>query len=251
MANTFRYLAITTLGCINLISPMSLSWAEVYKTIKADGSVVYTDNPNIAYQYAQSTQQLKVLDQLGRNAPPATQNTQSLATQAPIAETTKQTVENEMVEAVVNTNNGINANNQPLSAPIVKVSQRGDYQLTLLSPAPNMAYRRVVQPIAVDVQLRPRLRAGDRLVYRLNGKHLSTSQEHQVAIETDTLDPNTYTLTVEVENIKGEVVASTSRQLQILPNNIAIQKQRKAMAEAKKAYDALPWYKKIKININL
>jgi hypothetical protein len=56
---------------------------------------------------------------------------------------------------------------------------------------------------------------------------------------------------VNLENVKGQVIATSSQTINILPNNGVLRRQRQAAAAAKAAYDALPWYKKLSINVNL
>lgn len=227
---------VTTFGWLTLTSH-----AEIYKAVAADGRIVYTDNANKALEVSQNPQQITVLDKLTATTPASVQAVNSTATVAP-------TVIGSGTDA---TTTPVLPSVQPLTPARVNVSQRGDYRLHIVSPMPEMVYRRVVQPIDVQVSVSPALKAGDRLVYLVNGKHFATTAERQIRIPTDDYNPEKYLLTVHIENIKGDVIATAEQPFYILANNFAIQQQRKAAAEAKAAYDKLPWYKKIKININL
>lgn len=221
----------------------NLAHAEIYKTVTSDGKVVYTDNANKAYQYNNDTTQIQILDNLNSQKSQATvQSTVQTATiNQPIVSATQTTVVNS------------DTVNQADGSPAISTPMSTSYQLTIIKPEADMVYRRPAD-IVVEVSTRPSLQAGDRIVYRINGKHIATTQAMTYNISSLAYMPERYTLSVEVENAKGQVIASQSRDFQLLGNNFAIQKKRKALAEAKakqKLYDSLPWYKKIAVNLNL
>lgn len=214
----------------------NLAMAEVYRTTTADGQVVYTDNVNSAYQYNNDTSQLAILD--------AYQHIKQAENQA---QTTMSATQPNTVMPNSETNSVV-VNTQQMS-----VTPEGFYWLDIVMPDEKMVYRRP-NDIVVKVESKPALQRGDRFVYRINGKHIATTQESEYNISSMDYTPEKYTLTVQIENAKGKVVNEISQDFHLLANNFAIKQKRKAEAEKKaqqEAYDKLPWYKKIAYNINI
>ena len=230
---------ISTVVGLSLLT--ALSHAQIYKSVTPDGQVVYTDNANTAFEVGKSSNNFMVLDKLA-----TVQATQSATTStSPSANATSLTASPQ-----VNGDTSPTATSSDNTSTI-RSSETGDYRLTIIHPEPEMAYRRVTQTIDVEVATSPALKTGDRFVYSINGKHIATTADNQIKIATDQYNPGEYQLTVKIENIKGDIIATAERPFYILSNNFAIQKQRKALAKAKADYEKLPWYKKMKINITL
>lgn len=236
----------TTITLLTVLT-LSVGHAEIYKSVTPDGRVVYTDNADNAYKASQDTQKIVVLDKINPIAPTVAQTTATIPTSPstnPIivasetAITQNQPLNQQMVE-------------QQLRSRTIRESQQGDYRLVINTPSKEMAYRRVIQNIEVEVTASPSLKVGDRFVYAINGEHLATTSDSKISLPTDKYNPEKYLLTVKIENIKGDIIATAEQPFYILSNNFAIQNQRKALAKAKADYDKLPWYKKLKININL
>lgn len=208
----------------------NVSMAEVYRTITADGQVVYTDNVNSAYQYNNDTSQLAILD--------AYQHIKQAQNPTPATTTSAPSVEQK---------------NQQVSTDNIPVTPENFYQFNIVIPDEKMVYRRP-NDIVVKVTTSPSLQRGDRFVYRINGKHIATTQDNEYKISSLEYIPEKYTLTVQIENGKGRVIHEKHQDFYLLANNIPIKQKRKAEAEAKakkEAYDKLPWYKKIGYNINI
>jgi len=93
--------------------------------------------------------------------------------------------------------------------------------------------------------LTPSLKTGDRIVFQLNNQTLATIKDTSYTIATTTLDPNPYAITVNVENVLGEVIAQDTRAITLISNNVLYQKKRKAIAQIQKKKANQPWYKKI------
>lgn len=206
-------------ACLLLAWPVQ---SAVYRSVDANGNVVYTDNPTSAYNHSQDSQKITLMDALSSenranvlNQPVSTPNT--------LPEVRGQT---------------------STSSASPRISQRGDYQLSIQSPVVDMVYRRPAQSIDIVVNVSPDLKAGDRLIYRINGKHVATTQDTQYQISTMDFLPERYTLTVELQNVKGDVLVSDSRAFYVLQNNTIIRKKRQAAAQ-QAAYDRLPWYQKM------
>ena len=238
--SSLRY-SFTLTAVVLLLSP--LSHAEVYKTTTSEGQVVYTDNINTAYQYNKNSKNISVLDKL--------------STQSQVSSTTNQstTTSNNLNNEVDNAASTATDNRLPyrlgdsltdrLSTQSISATQQGDYILNIVSPEAGQTLRRGSQPIKINVALTPSLKTGDRIVFQLNNQTLATIKDTSYTIATTTLDPNPYTITVGVENILGEVIAQDTRAINLISNNVLYQKQRKAIAQAKKKKANQPWYKKI------
>lgn len=209
----------------------NVSMAQIFRTVTADGQVVYTDNADSAYKYNNDVSKMAILDNI--QSPSETQKTNTAEGQAS-SELGQNTV-------TMSPNNTF----QP--------TEIGFYDLSIITPDTKMVYRRP-NDIRVQVETKPTLQAGDRFVYRINGKHIATTQENTYDISSLNYMPEKYTLTVQIENGKGKIIAEKSQEFHLLTNNFAIRQKRKAQAEAKakkEAYDKLPWYKKIGYNINI
>ena len=220
-----------------------LSHAEVYKTTTSDGQVVYTDNINTAYQYNKNSKNISVLDKL-----PSQSQVSSTTTQPA---TTSTSLNNEVDNAASTaTDNRLpdslgDSLTDRLSTQSISASQQGDYVLNIVSPEAGQTLRRGSQSIEINVALMPSLKTGDRIVYQLNNQTLATIKDTSYTIATTTLDPNPYAITVNVENVLGEVIAQDTRAITLISNNVLYQKKRKAIAEAQKKKANQPWYKKI------
>ena len=239
-----RYSLILT-AVVLLLS--QLSHAEVYKTTTSEGQVVYTDNINTAYQYNKNSKSISVLDKL--------------PTQSQVSSTTNQstTTSNNLNNEVNNAASTATDNRLPdslgdsltarlterLSTQSISASQQGDYVLNIVSPEAGQTLRRGSQPIEINVALTPSLKTGDRIVYQLNNQTLATIKATSYTIATTTLDPNPYAITVNVENVLGEVIAQDTRAITLISNNVLYQKKRKAIAQIQKKKANQPWYKKI------
>lgn len=228
------------IGLVSIFVPSIASHAEIYKAVTPDGQVVYTDNADNAYKASQDTTKITVLDKLTAT----TSITDSVTTSA------GQNLPTSPTDMTVATTVSVPSDSRTRGK--LQESQQGDYQLTIKTPnKDNLTYRRVIQPIEVEVVASPALKAGDRFVYAINGQHFATTSDSKISIPTDNYNPEKYVLTVKIENLKGAIVATAEQPFYILSNNVAMQNQRKALAKAKADYDKLPWYKKLKVTINL
>ena len=212
-----------------------LSHAEVYKTITSEGQVVYTDNINTAYQYNKNSKSISVLDKL------PTQSQVSSTTNQPA--TTSTSLNNEVNNAASTATDSRlpDSLSDSLSTQSISASQQGDYVLNIVSPEAGQTLRRGSQPIEINVALTPSLKTGDRIVYQLNNQTLATIKDTSYTIATTTLDPNPYAITVNVENVLGEVIAQDTRAITLISNNVLYQKKRKAIAQIQKKKANQPW----------
>lgn len=219
-------LAVVLAATMGSVIPVQ---AAVYRSVDSAGNVTYTDNPTTAYHHSHDSQKISLMDALtGENT--ASANHPSPQSQSTVSDS--------------------RAESSPASSQSsARISQQGDYQLAIQSPAVDTVYRRPAQSIDIAVKVRPSLKPGDRLVYRVNGKHIATTQDTHYQISTLDFVPEQYTLTVEIQNIKGAVIASASCPFYVLQNTALLRQKRQAAAK-QAAYNRLPWYQKILVRRN-
>ena len=217
--------------------------AEVYKTTTSDGQAVYTDNINTAYQYNKSSKNISVLDKLPTQSQVSSTTTQPATTSTSlnnqVNNAASKAADSRLPDSLGDSLTG------RLSTQSISASQQGDYVIKIVSPEAGQTLRRGSQPIEINVALTPSLKTGDRIVYQLNNQTLATIKDTSYTIATTTLDPNPYAITVNVENVLGEVIAQDTRAITLISNNVLYQKKRKAIAQAQKKKANQPWYKKI------
>lgn len=229
-------LAFKMAFALTIAALTAMCQADVYKTVTNDGQVVYTDTLNTAYQYNKNIKDnknikaIRVLDQLSTQTPASSSPGTAYATPTTVI-------------SQVDTPTNTTANT--LTVQSLNPSSTGDYRVKILSPQSGQALRRGSQSIDVTVTVTPALKMGDRIVYQLDNKTLATTKALSYRISTANLDPKPYTLTVAIENIVGETIAQTTREVYVLSNNSLYQQKRKAIAAEQQQADQ-PWYKKIK-----
>lgn len=220
-----------------------LSHAEVYKTTTSEGQVVYTDNINTAYQYNKNSKNISVLDKLPTQSQVSATTNQSATTSISlnnqVDNAASTAIDTRLPDSLGDSLTG------RLSTQSISASQQGDYVIKIVSPEAGQTLRRGSQPIEINVALMPSLKTGDRIVYQLNNQTLATIKDTSYTIATTTLDPNPYAITVNVENVLGEVIAQDTRAITLISNNVLYQKKRKAIAQIQKKQANQPWYKKI------
>lgn len=141
-----------------------------------------------------------------------------------------------------------------------QATKQGFYQLTLLTPTPDMLYRRPAQTIDISFTVTPALKKGDSVLLEIDGnpqKNLTPQQTpEQNGVKFDyqipSLDvtPDKHTLTVKVINVINQPITTLDTTFYVIQNNALIQKQRQ-LKKQQAAYDALPWYDKIKLRIGI
>lgn len=161
-----------------LLLMAALTHAEIYKTTDASGQVSYSDQPSAGAVRVQV-------------AP--------LPTVPPVATTTSV---------------GTASNNAPVSASNVATVQRPSYQLSFQSPGPETYIRRG-ETLNVAVTLSPALAGGDQIVMLMNGQPVGTGGP-QASINTETLDRGSYTITAQVVDTQGQVLATQSASFTVM-----------------------------------
>ena len=212
----------------SLYAPMANA-AAIYKVVdEKTGQVTFTDRPqNYEQQAGKQISQTSVMtgsDSVGANSSSQTSNANNQpvnTAQAPAAANTTGTTANS--DSTVN------------KAPI-------NYQLTMIEPSEERAYRRPVQSINVKVQVKPALQVGDRVSIYLDGNEVA--QGLSASIATVDVLPGAHNIKAVIKNKKGQVAKQVERTVYVIQNTQTLQKNKK-LAEQLLAYQRLPWYQKV------
>lgn len=121
-----------------------------------------------------------------------------------------------------------------------------NYQLTITEPSEERAYRRPVQSIDVNVQVKPALQAGDSVSILFDGNEVA--QGLSVSIATVDILPGAHNIKVVLKNEKGQVTKQVSRTVYVIQNTQTLQNNKK-IAEQLLAYQNLPWYQKVLLKL--
>lgn len=121
-----------------------------------------------------------------------------------------------------------------------------NYQLTITEPSEERAYRRPAQNIAVNVQVKPSLQAGDNVSIYLDGNEVA--QGLSASIPTVDILPGAHSITAVVTNKKGGTLQQVARTIYVIQNNTTLQDNKKK-AEQLLAYQNLSLYQKLLLKL--
>lgn len=209
----------------SLYAPMANA-AAIYKVVdEKTGQVTFTDRPqNYEQQAGKQISQTSVMtgsDSVGANSSSQTNNANN------------QPVSTAQAPAAANTT--ANSDSTANKAPI-------NYQLTMIEPSEERAYRRPVQSINVKVQVKPALQVGDSVSIYLDGNEVV--QGLSASIATVDILPGTHKVKAVIKNKKGQIAKQVERTVYVIQNTQTLQKNKK-LAEQLLAYQRLPWYQKM------
>lgn len=209
----------------SLYAPMANA-AAIYKVVdEKTGQVTFTDRPqNYEQQAGKQISQTSVMtgsDSVGANSSSQTNNANN------------QPVSTAQAPAAANTT--ANSDSTANKAPI-------NYQLTMIEPSEERAYRRPVQSINVKVQVKPALQVGDSVSIYLDGNEVV--QGLSASIATVDILPGTHKVKAVIKNKKGQIAKQVERTVYVIQNTQTLQKNKK-LAEQLLAYQRLPWYQKV------
>lgn len=207
------------MGAASLYAPMTNA-APIYKVVdEKTGHVTFTDRPqNYEQEAGKQISQTDVISNANssyNNAPAATQAASSAAV-------TTQSVVNASTKATVN------------------------YQLTMIEPSEERAYRRPAQSIEVNVQLKPALQNGDRVVIYLDGDEVA--QGLSASIATVDIMPGAHNIHAIVKNDAGQTLAQAEQTVYVIQNTQILQNNKK-IAQQLLAYERLPWHQKVLLKL--
>ena len=122
-----------------------------------------------------------------------------------------------------------------------------NYQLTITEPSEERAYRRPAQNIAVNVQVKPSLQAGDNVSIYLDGNEVA--QGLSASIPTVDILPGAHSISAVVTNEKGGTLQQVARTIYVIQNNTTLQ-DNKRKAEQLLAYQNLSLYQKLLLKLH-
>lgn len=220
-----------------IYAPLSNA-APIYKVVdKQSGRVTFTDNPQ---KYEQ--QSGKQISQMTIVAPSSNSSDSANATVNNGANTSSARTP---ASSATNTSSSTNSNSAPAQPAAILPNVR--YQLTLIEPSTERAYRRPAQSIDVKVQLKPALQPGDIITIYLDGNQVG--QGLSASIATVDLLPGAHTVKVMVSNEKGQSMAQVSQTVYVIQNTPTLQNNKK-IAKQLLAYEQLPWHQKILLKMS-
>lgn len=100
-----------------------------------------------------------------------------------------------------------------------------NYQLAIIEPSEERAYRRPVQSINVSVQVKPALQAGDSIHIYLDENEVG--QGISASIATVDILPGEHNVKAVIRNEKGQVLQQVARTIYVIQNNTTIQNNKK------------------------
>ncbi|MBH0065426.1 DUF4124 domain-containing protein [Psychrobacter sp. SZ93C1] len=225
-------------GNVGLLTAMIVSAASLYAPLanasaiykvvdEKTGQVTFTDRPqNYEQQADKQVTQTSVMtrnDTLNSSNNSNTSGQSSSTAQAASTETTiTPDADSSTVKTAVN------------------------YQLTITEPSEERAYRRPAQNIAVNVQVKPSLQAGDNVSIYLDGNEVA--QGLSASIPTVDILPGSHSITAAVTNEKGKTLQQVARTIYVIQNNTTLQ-DNKRKAEQLLAYQNLSLYQKLLLKL--
>lgn len=121
-----------------------------------------------------------------------------------------------------------------------------NYQLAIIEPSEERAYRRPAQNIDVRVQVKPALQAGDSIGIYLDENEVA--QGLSASIATVDILPGEHNVKAVIRNEKGQVLQQVARTIYVIQNNTTIQNNKK-IAKQLLAYQNLPWHQKVMLKL--
>ena len=230
-----KIIAGLLISAIGFYMPISNA-APIYKVIDSQtGQVTFTDNPqNYEQQAGKQISQTGVTT--GNNSANQSSNNQASSSQ------------NSSQNGIQNKNTGAALNAQSVTdVPEMTTQTRAvNYQLTMLEPSDERAYRRPAQSIDVQLQVTPALQAGDTVTIYLDDTVVA--QGLSASIATVDILPGEHNIRAVVNNKKGQGMQQISRKVYVIQNTARLQ-QNKKIAEQLLAYGRLSWTQKMLLKL--
>lgn len=189
---------ILTLAMASMVGLSQPASAQIYKVIDENtGQVTYTDKP------VSASETLKIIPlNISQSTPNNGWNNPS---QPAVSQ-----------QGVAN-----DASNESRNRPAI------NYQVTIVEPSQERAYRRPMQSIDVQAQIYPSLQNGDQSVILIDGNQVAEGTS--ASINTVDLNPGQHTVTVSVKGSDGQTLASASQTIYVIQHTLAVLKKQEAM----------------------
>ena len=224
---------------ISVLAPVMISAASIYMTTanaapiykivdKKTGQVTFTDRPQSYEQQAD-----KQVSQTSVSTGNSSSNSDSSSSSSSSSNNS------------TNDNAANNAQAATIPAAAVKAVQV-NYQLALIEPSEERAYRRPAQNINVSVQIKPALQAGDSISIYFDDNEVAKGLNASIA--TVDILPGEHSVQAVVKNKEGQVLQQVSRTLYVIQNNTTLQNNKK-IAKQLLAYQNLPWHQKVMLKM--
>ena len=121
-----------------------------------------------------------------------------------------------------------------------------NYQLVITEPSEERAYRRPVQNIDVNIQIKPALQTNDSVSIYLDGKEVA--QGLSASIATVDILPGAHAIKAVVQSETGQTLEQITRTVYVIQNTTTLQ-DNKRKAEQLLAYQKLAWYQKLMLKL--
>ena len=209
--------------------------APIYKVIdEQTGQVTFTDRPQ---SYEQQTG--KQISQIAITTGNET-NSSGVANTASSSATNGSDVITQPVAATQTLNAPATATTTAtVKAPV-------SYQLTIAEPSEERAYRRPVQNIDVNVQIRPALQVGDSARIYFDDKEVA--QGLSASIATVDVLPGAHTIKAVIQSETGQTLEQITRTVYVIQNTTTLQDNKRKAAQLL-AYQKLAWYQKLMLKL--
>ena len=213
------------MGAASLYAPMTNA-APIYKVVdEKTGHVTFTDRPqNYEQEAGKQISQTDVISNVTTNRGSSNYNNATVP-----APTTSPAAPTQSVANITTT-----------KAAAV------NYQLTMTEPSEERAYRRPSQSIEVNLQLKPALQAGDRVVIYLDGDEVA--QGLSASIATVDIMPGAHNIQAIVKDDAGQTLAQAEQTVYVIQNTQTLQNNKK-IAQQLLAYERLPWHQKVLLKL--
>lgn len=134
-----------------------------------------------------------------------------------------------------------------LALPFVLSLSAWGYTVNITTPAEGQGFLSPAQTVNIKVAVEPSLDPLHEVMIYLDDDIVGVG--NTANIKTIGQNAGRHVITAELQNEKGQVLASDTRTVYFVLNSLIMREQR-AAAKAKAEYDALPWYKKVIKKIN-
>ena len=230
---TIKVLAGLLISAASLYAP-TINAAPIYKVVDSQtGQVTFTDRPQ-SYEQQSDKQVSQIGVTTGNSSSSPNTSSTNQGTQ------TATSSQNSSVGA----GEGATLNAKTVTGlPEMKTAERAvNYQLAIIEPVDERAYRRPAQNIVIQAQVKPALQVGNSASIYLDGEFVALGLSASIA--TVDILPGEHSVQVMVKNKQGQIVQQVSRTIYVIQNTATIQKNKK-LAEQLQAYERLPWYQKV------
>ncbi len=218
----------TTVALASLCTSLTNA-APIYKVVdEQTGQVTFTDRPQDYEQQVGKQVSQTAITTGNETSRSASLNTTTNSSTSRQSSNTSQATTNE--SPAINT----------------KVTTPVNYQLAITEPSEERAYRRPVQNIDVNVQIKPALQVGDSARIYFDDKEVA--QGLSASIATVDVLPGTHTIKAIIQSETGQTLEQITRTVYVIQNTTTLQDNKRKAAQLL-AYQKLAWYQKLMLKL--